>query len=155
MAEPTPPKLPQEPNRPPAAKRRGDLATFLIKVAAVTLAALIVLYAAKVWLAPAGSARESGVVPWQEAAKHYEEYVTVEGRVVVTRNTGKVCFLNFDHDWRRTFTAVIFASRFDAFPERPEEHYRDKRVQVTGLVREYKGKPEIVLNSPEQIEIVP
>jgi hypothetical protein len=37
---------------------------------------------------------------------------------------------------------------------RPEDDYRDKQVRVTGLVKEYKGKPEIVVSDPSQIEIV-
>lgn len=133
----------------------SDLRAFLIKVAALTLAALVVLYAARVWF---GAAERGGkaddIVSWQQAAKHYGEVVTVEGTIVGTRNIGKACFLNFHSDWQRTFTAVIFERSFAAFPPKPEEHYRGKKVRVTGLVREYKGKPEIILASPDQIRIV-
>jgi len=73
---------------------------------------------------------------------------------VLTHRTEKACFLNFHPEWQHTFTAVIFASRFDAFPPKPEEHYRGKTVRVTGLVRDYEGKPEIVLESPDQIEVI-
>jgi micrococcal nuclease len=93
-------------------------------------------------------------VSWREADKHYGQNRTVEGKIVATNNTGKVCFLNFDRNWRESFTAVIFAGDFDRFPRHPEEHYLGRTVRVTGLIKEYKGKPEIVLKSPEQIEII-
>lgn len=136
------------------AAAKGDLRTFLIKVGAVTLAALVVLYAAKIWLRPGTRDAAGDVISWRQAAKHTDEYLTVEGRIVRTHRTEKACFLNFHPDWRRSFSAVIFASRFDAFPPNPEEHYRGKLVRVTGLIQEYKGRPEVILDSPDQIEVV-
>ncbi|MBL7222828.1 MAG: hypothetical protein ISS72_03150 [Candidatus Brocadiae bacterium] len=144
-----PPPLPSQPQR-----QGGDLRGFLIRVGAIMLAALVVLYAAARWLPLAGRSVPDDVVRWQDAAKHVGEYSTVEGTIVGSYNSGKACFLNFASDWRHTFTAVIFARRFAAFPERPEEHYRGRRVRVTGLVVEYRGKPEIVLDSPDQIEVL-
>jgi len=105
-----------------AEPRRGDLKSFLIKVGAVTLAALVVLYAAKSWFG--GIRRDDGepkVVSWKEAARHTNELTTVEGQIVLTHRTEKACFLNFHPEWQHTFTAVIFASRFAAAstPSRP------------------------------------
>lgn len=142
-----------------AERRQGDLRTFLIKVGAVTLAGLIVLYAAKTWFWTDGPSRSAApddpeVVSWRQAQRHVGEFVTVEGTIVLTRRTEKACFLNFHPEWQHTFTAVIFARRFDAFPAQPEAHYRGRTVRVTGLVRAYQGKPEIVLESPDQIEVI-
>jgi hypothetical protein len=58
---------------------------------------------------------------------------------VVTRNTGKACFLNFSQNWKTDFTAVIFVSDFPKFPPNPESYYKGKRVRVTGRVQEYQG----------------
>jgi len=136
-----------------AAPKR-DLATFLIKVGAVTIAALAVMFAAKTWfLAPQKA--DDGVIDWKQAARHLNEFATVEGTIVATHRAEKACFLNFGDDWKSTFSAVIFASRFDAFPPKPEDHYRGKKVRVTGLIKDYKGRPEIILESPDQIEILP
>ncbi len=96
----------------------------------------------------------SGVISWRDAAGYYGQTRTVEGRIVVTNNTGKVCFLNFDRNWKKYFTAVIFASDFEKFPPHPEDHYLNRTVRVTGLIKEYQGKPEIILKSPSQIEII-
>ncbi len=93
-------------------------------------------------------------ISWQEAAKYYGKYCTVEGTIVLTKNTGKVCFLNFHPNWRRYFTAVIFAEYFTDFPPNPEEYYLHKQVRITGIIKQYNGKPEIILESPAQIEVL-
>ncbi len=94
------------------------------------------------------------VISWKDADKYIGRYVTVEGKIVRTYNSGKACFLNFHPDYKRYFTAVIFKSDFDKFPENPEEYYKDKKVQVIGTIKEYKGSPEIILNSPSQIRVL-
>ncbi len=96
----------------------------------------------------------NAVVSWREASKFYNQQRTVEGKIVAANNTGKVCFLNFDQNWKESFTAVIFSGDFDKFPEHPEQHYLNRTVRVTGLIKEYKGKPEIVVKSSKQIVIV-
>lgn len=97
----------------------------------------------------------SRVIQWWQAGNHYGEYVNVEGKIVLTHNTGKVCFLNFHPNYKNHFTAVIFASDFSKFPPQPEKYYQGKKVRVHGYIKEYKGKPEIVVNNPTQIEVLP
>jgi DNA/RNA endonuclease YhcR with UshA esterase domain len=99
----------------------------------------------------AAAARE---ISWEEAADYYGQTVWVRGKVVAANNTGKACFLNFHRNWKRYFTVVIFASAFDRFPESPEEFYLNKEIRVYGRVREYQGKPEIIVETSEQIEII-
>jgi len=94
------------------------------------------------------------VISWQEAEEHYGEICKVKGTVAATHNSGEACFLNFHPDWKKYFTAVIFESSFDKFPSNPESYYEDKQVRVTGRIQKYKGKPEIILKSPDQIEII-
>ncbi|MCR4408918.1 MAG: hypothetical protein QHH43_01655 [Candidatus Saccharicenans sp.] len=93
-------------------------------------------------------------ISWEEAAAYYGQTVWVRGTVVAANNTGKACFLNFHRNWKRYFTAVIFASDFDRFPGPPEKLYLNREVRIFGRVREYQGKPEIIVESPEQIEII-
>ena len=94
------------------------------------------------------------IVSWQDAGQYVGEDITVEGAVVRTYDSGKVTFLNFDEDYRNTLSIVIFASDYGRFSSPPESFYLDQIVQVTGRVKEYKGAPEIIVESPEQIEIV-
>ena len=94
-------------------------------------------------------------ISWRQAAKHYDEFVTVEGTIVRTHNSGKACFLNFHPNWRQTFSAVIFARNFPAFPPKPEDFYRGKKVRLKGVVVQYEGRPEMILDAPDQIEVIP
>lgn len=94
-------------------------------------------------------------IEWWQANSHYGEYAAVEGKIVLTHNTGKVCFLNFHPNYKNHFTAVIFASDFSKFPAQPEKYYHGKKVRIRGYIKEYKGKPEIVVNNPSQMEILP
>lgn len=113
----------------------------------------ILLIVAVVFLA--GSvAYATDVVNWKDAANHYGKYKTVEGSIVATKCTPKVCFLNFHPDYRTYFTAVIFASDWSKFPANPDKYYLNKKVQVSGTIKEYKGKPEIILKNQDQIKIV-
>ena len=97
---------------------------------------------------------DADVISWKDADQYYGQTKTVEGKIVASNNTGKVCFLNFHKNWRRYFTAVIFASDFRKFPDNPENHFLNRVVRVKGLIKEYRSKPEIILKSPSQIEII-
>lgn len=94
------------------------------------------------------------LISWQDADKYYGQHKTVDGIIVKTNNTGKAVFLNFHPNWKRYFTAVIFEKDFHLFPRNPEKYYLNKHVRVTGIIKEYKGKPEIILSFPDQIEIL-
>lgn len=96
----------------------------------------------------------AGEISWEEAGNYYGQTVWVRGTVVAANNTGQVCFLNFHRNWRRYFTVVIFASDFHRFPEPPEKFYLNREVRVYGRIREYQGKPEIIVDRPEKIEII-
>ena len=94
-------------------------------------------------------------IPWQEAGKHYYEYVTVIGQVYSTYAIRKVCFINFARDWRKTFTVVIFRSAWKNFKTIPPcSMYEGHTIAVTGTIKPYRGKPEIIVNSPKYIRIL-
>jgi len=141
------------------AEPKHDLAKRLARAAArrrvVSAALLLASCSAAGCLLSRGEGPDGPVISWRQAAKHVDEFVTVEGRIVRTHNSGKACFLNFHPNWRQTFSAVIFASSFGDFPPKPEEHYRGKRVRLKGVVVEYQGRPEMILDGPDQIEILP
>ena len=96
----------------------------------------------------------SGVIPWQDAGKYIGHEVVVEGDIVRTYNSGKAAFLNFDEDWQHTLNIVIFASDFDAFPQLPDQLYNGKHIRVHGKIKKYRDAPEIVVESPDQIEVL-
>ncbi|MEA3369091.1 MAG: thermonuclease family protein [Candidatus Ratteibacteria bacterium] len=94
-------------------------------------------------------------IAWRDAHNYYGKYVTVKGTVVDTVNSGKACFLNFHPEGKKDFRAVIFSSDFHRFPDSPENYFNNKQVKIFGLVREYKGMPEIILRDSWQIKVIP
>ena len=98
--------------------------------------------------------RPPGVIDWREASKHVGKRVTVEGRIVASRNTGKACFLNFHTDYKRYLSLVILGSTLKRFPSDPAVTYQGKRVRVTGEVAQKDGRLEIVIEETGQIEVV-
>lgn len=105
-------------------------------------------------LITSGDSFADSIISWKDAANHYGKYKTVEGTIVSGKCLPKVCFLNFDKDYKTTLTAVIFAADLPKFPPNPDRYYRNKQVQIVGVIKEYKGKPEIILKGQDQIAII-
>src|SRR5581483_5642002 len=87
----------------------------------------------------------------QEAARHVGETATVTGTVDGTHQSGKGnIFLNMGGKYpNQAFTAFIPSSSAGQFSN--PQQYEGKTVSVSGKISLYKGKPEIIVNSPSQI----
>lgn len=100
-----------------------------------------------------------GAVPADEAAAHVGATATVCGRVHGTRYLdagSRLTFLNLGRPYpRQDLTIVIRDRDRAAFGGRPEIRYRDARVCVTGRIRSYRGKPQIVVEDPARLRIRP
>jgi len=102
------------------------------------------------WLSPS----DPNVINWADAGKYVGKTKTVEGTIVRTyRSSTNTIFLNFHDPYQGYFYAVIFASDLKSFPFKPEDFYRGKEVRITGLIKLYQGSPEIIVESPSQIEV--
>jgi micrococcal nuclease len=93
------------------------------------------------------------VIDWAEADNYYNQYVIIEGIIINTFNSGKVCFLNFHPDYQYC-TAVIFACDIPGFADTPDIYYLGRKVQIIGIIKEYRGSPEIIVKTPDQIKIL-
>ena len=88
----------------------------------------------------------------KDASNHIGENCQVSGKVdhIYISKKGTV-FFDFCPDYKNCpFSAVIFqsqANQFDPFK------YEQKVVQITGLIKTYQGRPEIIINEPSQIKI--
>jgi len=86
--------------------------------------------------------------------------VKITGTVCSSQITdhSKVIFLNFGKNFNTSLSAVIYDfdihSFIDAGIDKPESYFNNKKVTLTGVVRINNGKPEIVINSPKQIQII-
>ncbi len=88
-----------------------------------------------------------------EAASYIGKVVTVEGFVADVYKTEKVAYLNFVEKFpKNPFSGVIFVSKFDNFGDL--SIYEGKNVEITGRISVYKEKPQIILDSKEQIKIL-
>jgi hypothetical protein len=97
-------------------------------------------------------------VPSAEAGQFVGETITVCGPVVSASYfehiRGEPTFLNFDRPYPdQTFTVVIWGRNRGKFDVSPHRLYADKQLCVTGTVDTYKGMPQIVVESPDQIEV--
>lgn len=92
------------------------------------------------------------VIDWKDAAHHIDKLVIVQGKIVQTRNIGRICFLNFDP--ARSFTAIVREASYPNFSTPPEEMYDQKIVRIRGVISEYNGKPQIEVVRPGQVSIL-
>lgn len=77
------------------------------------------------------------------------------GKVYSTRalNNGPT-FLNMGADYPdNPFTAVIMFDKRSSFSYKPEEYLKGKTICITGIVKNYKGKSEIVVEKEVQIRL--
>ena len=93
-----------------------------------------------------------------DSAKYFEvKVITVCGKVAgthVSSGEKKTTILNIDKSYPQTeFTVVIFADDLPNFKFKPDIYYDKKSICVTGVVKIYKDKPEIVVTEPSQIKI--
>jgi DNA/RNA endonuclease YhcR with UshA esterase domain len=97
---------------------------------------------------------DSGIISWAMADEHMGELATVEGTIVRTYQSDKVLFLNFHEDYRNTFSVAIFVTELARFPENAKEYYKGKLVRISGIIKEYRGAPEMIVKDPDQIEVL-
>ena len=86
-----------------------------------------------------------------EAAKHVGETATITDKVDGVHQSGKGnIFLNMGGKYpNQAFTAWIPSGSSSQFPN--PQQYEGRTVAVSGKITLYKGKPEIIVNSPSQI----
>jgi hypothetical protein len=93
-------------------------------------------------------------IPWNEAEAHVGKPAVVEGRVLGIHCSPTSCLLAFDPTFNR-FTAVVQAKDFATLPpDKLDADYVGRRVRVHGTVQLLEKKPEIVVQRPEDLEIV-
>src|SRR5690242_4772016 len=103
---------------------------------------------------PPSALAQQTIAPVQ-AAQHVGEITKVCGLVASakysTRTRGAPTFLNMEKPYpRQVFTAVVWGSSRSKFPA-PPESLAGKRICVSGSITLFRGKPEIVVDSPAQI----
>jgi len=100
----------------------------------------------------AGMWAETLEIPGKEAANYLGQRKFVIGKVRKARRTEKVIFLEMEG-----LAAVIFTKDLWFFEKEdvdPLRDYSQKTITVFGLIKSYRGKTEIIVNHPWQIEVL-
>jgi len=94
-----------------------------------------------------------GCVNYIDAGKFIGEERCITGKVDnVHTPSGGTVFLNFCADYKTCpFSAVIFKPDLSNFSD--PKQYQGRTVEITGSVKTYQGRPEIILNDISQIKI--
>jgi micrococcal nuclease len=92
----------------------------------------------------------------KDAINHIGQHKTVRFFIEKSYDSGKVIFLNSKNNFKDydNFTAVIFEADKNKFPPQPADFYWGKTVDITGRIKEYKGRAEIILEDISQIKII-
>ena len=95
----------------------------------------------------------------KDAGQHIGDSVIVEGRIMDTRyfesaNNAPALFNMGGKFPNQLLTLVIYGSDRKNFKDAPEIFYKEKNVVVKGKIEEYKGKPQIIVRSPDQIAVI-
>lgn len=88
------------------------------------------------------------------ATNYYDQEMVVTGKVVQVNGRSSITFINLDVAGPQSpFTAVIFQSNLGAFGDL--NRFTNRVVAISGTIVEYHNRPEIVLETPEQLKIIP
>lgn len=88
-----------------------------------------------------------------DADKHYDEEMIVTGKVAQVTVRPAIIFLNLDRPFPDSpFTAVIQSQYTNDFGD--VSLLKGKSVEVRGKVKNYHDKPEIALESTNQLKVV-
>lgn len=99
----------------------------------------------------------SQTVPLDSVINYEGKTITVCSKVQsinVSKGEKKTTYINFGNPYpNNTFTIVIFENDLTNFKYTPSEYLKEKNICITGKVKIYKSKPEIIATKEEQIKV--
>ena len=102
-----------------------------------------------------GSGEKTGmeIISSQEVKFHIGDSLAIRGYVADIYLSDKVAYINFENKFpKNIFSCAVFENRFNDFGDLSK--YKEKTVEVTGKITTYKNKPQVILNSKDQIRIM-
>ena len=115
-----------------------------------------VVYALIFSLLTASIAFSADTITPEDAINHIGQEATVCGTVsganYSSRSDGQPTYINLNRPYpNEIFTILIWGVDRNNFPGAPENYYKSKRICVSGKIEEYKGTPQIIVRSANQI----
>ena len=87
-----------------------------------------------------------------DADKYYDQTMSVTGKVAQVTIRPTVTFLNFDKPFPNSpFSVVIFHGKSSFYGD--ANALKGKAVEIKGKIKNYQDKPEIVLDSTNQLTV--
>jgi DNA/RNA endonuclease YhcR with UshA esterase domain len=90
-------------------------------------------------------------IPIESVSKYMGQKVTVCSKVYGIKSLEKVSFINLGASYPNSLLTIVIFARDKANFKEPLETYSDKNICVTGVLKEYNGKPEIIISNPADI----
>ena len=89
----------------------------------------------------------------KEVKKHIGDSLRITGYIADIYLGEKVAYLNFENKFpKNVFSCAIFSGKFDEFGDLSK--FKNRTAEVTGRITTYKNKPQIILESKDQIKII-
>ena len=126
----------------------------------VTFALVCLLALVVVASADAADETKAKPVGPAKAAKMVDNKVILEMEVKSTGKSQGAIFLNSEDDYKSAKNFTIFINQAgvkkfqEAKVEDPVGRFKGKTIRITGTVKLYRDKPEIVVEDPKQIVVV-
>jgi hypothetical protein len=87
-----------------------------------------------------------------DAASHYDQEMIVTGKVAQVTIRPTVTFLNLDKNYPNSpFSVVIFHGKSSFYGD--ANALKGKSIEIKGKIKNYQDKPEIVLDSTNQLTV--
>ena len=107
----------------------------------------------------AAASEYSGCVDWKDAGRYEGKTITIYGDVYSTyyakNSNGRPTFINFTQPYTPgKIYVVIFEQNRGKFSSAPERMFANRKIKVTGKVKRYQDRYEIIVTKPSQIEIM-
>lgn len=110
-------------------------------------------------LRPPSAVREDAARPIMPRRMEVEaapegSFQLVEGWVTRVASAGGRTFIDFGSNGRQSFSAIIQPDDRRAFRDFDLDGLEAHKIRVRGIVQDYRGRPEIALSNPAQIEVL-
>lgn len=100
------------------------------------------------------TARYKNGIDVKDAGKNIGKKVTLCARVVGMKAAAGITQISLDEKFPNSpLTVIIFGKNYSKFPPL-EDWLKDKNICVQGVITLYKDKPQIVVESPEDITVL-
>ena len=100
-----------------------------------------------------GKNSSSQLITSKEVRQHIGDSLTIRGYVADIYLGEKVAYLNFEDKFpKNVFACAVFSGKFNEFGDLSK--YKGKNVEVRGKISTYKNRPQVILNSKDQIKII-